>query len=81
MHTGAVTTQAKLLRLMMLGRHRHDANGLYLTPTEGGDKHQDIFSLAFLIGDRRYLKDLELVWAMLEMVVLICKTASRDLSV
>lgn len=54
MHRGAVTTQAKLLELMMLGRHWHHATGLYLTLTEGGDKRQDIFSLAFPIRDRRY---------------------------
>lgn len=28
---------------MMTGRHRLGVNELFLTPTEGGDKHQDIF--------------------------------------
>lgn len=28
---------------MMTGRHQRGADGLFLTPTEGGDKHQDIF--------------------------------------
>lgn len=27
----------------MTGRHRLGVNELFLTPTEGGDKHQDIF--------------------------------------